>query len=99
MDLPLAPWEAALGATVTASTPAGDVALEIPAASSAGRKLRLKGKGLPGRPAGDLYAVLQIALPPPDSDIARAAYGAMATAFAGFAPRVGAKHPQAAVPA
>jgi curved DNA-binding protein len=87
VDLPLAPWEAALGATVTVPTPDGEVTLNIAAGSAAGRKLRLKGKGLPGDPAGDLYAVLAIVLPPADSDAAKAAYEALAAASAGFDPR------------
>ena len=74
LDLPVAPWEAALGAQVTVPTPEGPVTLKVPAGSSAGRKLRLKGRGIPGQPPGDLYAVLQIALPPADSQAARAAY-------------------------
>jgi curved DNA-binding protein len=74
LDLPVAPWEAALGATVTVPTPDGPVTLKVPPGSSAGRKLRLKGRGIPGQAAGDLYAVLQIALPPADSEAARAAY-------------------------
>jgi curved DNA-binding protein len=76
-DLPLAPWEAALGASITAPTPDGPVGLSIPAGSAAGRKLRLKGKGIPGNPPGDLYAVIIIALPPADSDEAKNAYLAM----------------------
>ncbi len=87
VDLPLAPWEAALGASVDAATPDGTVQLTIPKGSSAGRKLRLKGRGLPARgngAAGDLYAVLTIALPPADNDKARDAYTAMASTFAGF---------------
>ncbi len=87
-DLPVSPWEAALGATVAAPTPAGEVELGIPAGSVQGRKLRLKGRGLPGRPAGDLYAVLAITLPQPDSDAARAAYAALALAFPDFDPRL-----------
>jgi curved DNA-binding protein len=86
-DLPVAPWEAALGATVTAPTPDGSVALSIPAGSPAGRRLRLKGKGLPGKVPGDLYAVLRIALPPPVSDSEKEAYGALARAFAAYNPR------------
>jgi curved DNA-binding protein len=74
LDLPVAPWEAALGATVTAPTPEGPVQLGIPAGSSSGRKLRLKGRGIPGPTPGDLYAVLVIALPPADSDAVRQAY-------------------------
>ena len=60
VDLPLAPWEAALGATVDVPTPEGTVQLTVPKGSPAGRKLRLKGRGLPGKNPGDLYAVLQI---------------------------------------
>jgi curved DNA-binding protein len=86
LDLPLAPWEAALGASVPAPTPGGQVSLKIPAGSSAGRKLRLAGRGIPGQPPGDFYAVLQIALPPADSEAARAFYERMAAELP-FAPR------------
>jgi curved DNA-binding protein len=86
LELPVAPWEAALGATVMAPTPEGMVELRVPPNSQAGRRLRLKGKGLPGRLAGDLYAVLAIALPPADSAAAHQAYRAMASAF-DFNPR------------
>ncbi|MFY7914595.1 MAG: DnaJ C-terminal domain-containing protein [Rubrivivax sp.] len=86
-DLPVAPWEAALGATVKAPTPGGSVALNVPAGSPQGRRLRLKGKGLPGKVPGDLYAVLTIALPPTTSDSDRQAYGAFAHAFASYDPR------------
>ena len=67
LDLPLAPWEAALGDTVKVPTPAGSVDLKIPPNSQAGKKLRLKGRGIPARQAGDFYVVLQISLPPADS--------------------------------
>jgi curved DNA-binding protein len=87
LDLPVAPWEAALGATVTVPTPEGAVELKVPAGSQAGRKLRLKGKGLPSRPPGDLYAVLSIALPPADGAAAQEAYRAMARSFGQFDPR------------
>jgi curved DNA-binding protein len=87
-DLPLAPWEAALGASVDVATPDGTLSLTIPPGSAAGRKLRLKGRGIPGNPAGDFYAVLAIALPPADSATARAAYESFAAAFA-FDPRAG----------
>jgi curved DNA-binding protein len=86
-DLPVAPWEAALGATVTVPTPEGHVQLSIPAGSSAGRKLRLKGKGLPGKEPGDLYAVLLIALPPSTSPPDKGAYEALAQAFPDYNPR------------
>jgi curved DNA-binding protein len=97
-DLPLAPWEAALGATVDAPTPEGDVQLAIPPGSTPGRKLRLKGRGLPGKTPGDLYAVLQITLPQADNDAAKAAYAALAKAFADFSPRSpgsNTNHPEA----
>jgi curved DNA-binding protein len=83
-DLPIAPWEAALGATVTAPTPDGSVQLGVPSGSSQGRRLRLKGKGLAGRVQGDLYAVLSIALPPAASESEKAAYRAFAQAFADY---------------
>lgn len=88
LDLPVAPWEAALGSTVTVPTPAGAVELKVPANSKAGSRLRLKGRGLPADPPGDLYVTLQIALPPADSESAREAYGAFAAAVP-FDPRAG----------
>ena len=83
-DLPLAPWEAALGATVSVPTPDGSVQLGVPPGSGQGRRLRLKGKGLAGKVPGDLYAVLTIALPPSASESEQAAYRAFARAFAGY---------------
>ncbi|TNF98519.1 MAG: J domain-containing protein [Gammaproteobacteria bacterium] len=74
LDLPVTPTEAALGATIKAPTPAGAVDLKIPERSAAGRKLRLKGRGIPAKLPGDLYIVLQIALPPADTESERAAY-------------------------
>ena len=75
------------GATVDVPTPEGTVQLTIPKGSQTGRKLRLKGRGLPGKNPGDLYAVLTIALPKADSDAGRAAYETLAKAFAAFDPR------------
>lgn len=87
-DLPVAPWEAALGATVTAPTPGGSaVQLNVPVNSPQGRKLRLKGKGLPGQPPGDLYAVLTITLPAAASQADKQAYKALAAAFVAYNPR------------
>jgi curved DNA-binding protein len=77
LDLPVTPWEAALGSTVKVPTPDGPVDLKIPQATSSGRKLRLKGRGIPGKPAGDLYVSPQITLPPADSDNARELYHKM----------------------
>jgi len=87
VDLPLAPWEAALGATVDVPTPEGTVQLTIPKGSAAGRKLRLKGRGLPGKNPGDLYTVLSIVVPKAETDAARAAYENLAKAFPNFQPR------------
>ena len=87
LDLPIAPWEAALGAAVTAPTPDGGVQLTIPPGSSSGRKLRLKGKGLPGNPPGDMYVVLSITAPPAQTPTAKEAYAALARAFPDFNPR------------
>jgi curved DNA-binding protein len=87
VDLPVAPWEAALGASVALPTPDGNVELTVPSGSAAGRKLRLKGKGLPSAPPGDLYAVLAIALPPADTPKAQAAWRACAESFGEFDPR------------
>ena len=74
LELPVAPWEAALGAVVKVPTPAGAVDVKIPPNSSGGRKLRLKGRGIPAREPGDFYVVLQIALPKADTETARKAY-------------------------
>ena len=78
MNLPIAPWEAALGATVKTPTLAGKVDLKIPARSQSGRKLRLKAKGLGGSKAGDQYVTLQIVTPPADSEAAKRIYKSMA---------------------
>lgn len=87
-NLPLAPWEAALGATVQAKLPDGTVEVRIPEGSQPGRKLRLKGRGIPGSPPGDLYLVMDIVLPPASNPKARALYEAMARDLA-FNPRQG----------
>ncbi|OHX19653.1 DnaJ C-terminal domain-containing protein [Chromobacterium sphagni] len=86
LELPLAPWEAALGATVEAPTPDGPVQLKVPPGSAAGRQLRMKGRGIPGATPGDLYVALKISLPPVANERDRAAYLAMADAF-DFNPR------------
>lgn len=74
LDLPVAPWEAALGATVRTPTPGGPVNLKIPPGSAQGRKLRVKGRGIPSDPPGDFYAVVRIALPPADTEEAKDVY-------------------------
>jgi curved DNA-binding protein len=68
--LPVAPWEAALGETVSVPTLGGPVEMKLPAGARAGQRLRLRGRGLPGNPPGDQFVVLRIVLPP-DSPRAR----------------------------
>lgn len=86
--LPLAPWEAALGAEVEVQTPDEQlVRVHVPADSPAGRQLRLAGLGLPGRPAGDLLLNLQVVLPPAGDPQVRALWEVMAKALADFDPR------------
>jgi len=92
LDLPVTPWEAALGATVAVPTPDGMVQLSIPSGCASGRRLRLKGKGLPSHPPGDMYAVLRIVAPPAATDAAKNAYAALARAFPGFNPRRNERH-------
>jgi curved DNA-binding protein len=87
LELPVAPWEAALGASIKVPTPAGTVEMKVPAGSTSGRRLRLKGRGLPGSPAGDFYVELQIAVPPAGSADTKALYEKMADAFKSFNPR------------
>lgn len=87
MNLPVAPWEAALGATVKIPLPDGSHAdVKIPANSRSGRKMRLKERGLPSKPAGDLYLILEIALPTADTPRAKELYEQMAKELA-FNPR------------
>ncbi|AXR06746.1 DnaJ C-terminal domain-containing protein [Salinimonas sediminis] len=86
LDLPVAPWEAALGAKIAVPVPSGNIELTIPANSRQGQKLRLKGRGLAGKKSGDLYVVLQVTLPPADSQEARDLYKQM-EAQLGFNPR------------
>ena len=88
LDLPVAPWEAALGATVTVPTLGGEVELKVPAGSQTGTRLRLKGRGLPGTPAGDQYVDLEIRTPKAETREARALYERMKQEMA-FDPRVG----------
>lgn len=77
LTLPVAPWEAALGATVPANTLAGTVNVKVPPGSASGQKLRLRGRGLPGRPPGDQYVVLKLVTPPADTAAARDLYEKM----------------------
>lgn len=88
VDLPIAPWEGALGASVKTPTPEGPVMLKIPPGSLKERTMRLKGRGIPGSPPGDLHAVLKVVLPPADSDKAKELYREMEREMP-FNPRAG----------
>ncbi len=85
--LPITPWEAALGATVPVPTLAGTVDLRIPAGSQSGRKLRLKGRGMPGTHPGDQLVELSIRVPEAETDDQRAAYAALRGHFEDYDPR------------
>ncbi|NEX18844.1 DnaJ domain-containing protein [Thiorhodococcus mannitoliphagus] len=86
LRLPIAPWEAALGATIRVPTLGGSVSVKVPSGSQSGKKLRLKGRGLPGSPAGDEIVVLEIVAPPANTETAREFYRQMAEKLA-FNPR------------
>jgi curved DNA-binding protein len=90
LTLPVAPWEAALGATVTVPTVESKVNLKVPKGATSGQKLRLKGKGMPakaGDPAGDQIVVLQVTLPKEHSEKAEALYRQLAEEEKSFDPR------------
>ncbi|TKJ19638.1 J domain-containing protein [Blastococcus sp. CCUG 61487] len=81
VDLKLAPWEAALGASVPVATPGGETKVTVPPGSSSGRRLRLRGQGMPdpaGHP-GDLFAEIKIMVPPELSDRERELFSELAT--------------------
>jgi len=82
LDLPLAPWEAALGASVDVPTLGGAVRLKVPAGTNTGQKLRLAKRGLPKRREGegDLFAIVQIVVPPSLSDREKALFKDLADA-------------------
>ena len=88
VELRLAPWEAALGTSVAVDTPGGEAKVKVPHGTSSGRRLRLRGRGLPrprGKP-GDLYAEARIMVPPRPSDQERQLFEQLA-AVSGFDPR------------
>ena len=88
LNLPITPWEAALGATIATPTMSGSVDLKIPANSQGGQKLRIKGKGLPGKTTGDQYIILKIVTPPAATDAEKQFYTEMAAKMP-FNPREG----------
>ncbi len=82
--LSLAPWEAALGTTAAVPTLGGTVELKIPADSEAGKKLRLRGRGLPGKPnAGDQIVEIEIRAPKAETEVQKDFYKKMAEVFSG----------------
>ena len=89
VDLPVAPWEAALGAVLHLPLPGGALNVRIPAGAQSGRVLRVRGKGIPAEPPGDLLLAIRVVVPPADSEKARALYEQMARDLA-FDPRAGA---------
>ncbi len=95
VELPIAPWEAALGARVPVDTPGGAMQVQVPAGSSSGRRLRLRGRGLPnaGGAPGDLYAEVRIVVPEQPSDAERGWWERLAQAskFDPRSQRVGAR--------
>lgn len=78
LTLPLAPWEAALGARIQVPTPGGRVEVKVPAGAQAGQKLRLKGRGLPAQQPGDLFIILKLVNPPAGDARAQELYRRMA---------------------
>ncbi|MGB6307744.1 MAG: DnaJ C-terminal domain-containing protein [Steroidobacteraceae bacterium] len=81
IELPLAPWEAALGAKVAVPTLGGTVELTIPAGAQSGQKLRLRGRGLPGNPGGDQFVIVKLVTPAAQSAQAKEAYERMKREF------------------
>ena len=84
----VAPWEAAIGGAIRVGTPAGsEVEVTVPAGSGNGRKLRLRGRGIPAATPGDLYLLLEIAVPGAVTDAQKHAWAQLASAYPGFNPR------------
>jgi curved DNA-binding protein len=77
IELPLAPWEAALGAKVAVPTLGGTVELTVPAGAQAGQKLRLRARGLPGTPSGDQLVTIKLVTPAAQTPAAKEAYERM----------------------
>src|SRR5687768_11057918 len=92
ITLPLAPWEAALGAVVPVQTPGARLEVRIPPGAQGGRNMRVRGKGIPANPPGDLYLDLQVVLPAAETPQAREIYETMARELA-FDPRAARSEP------
>lgn len=86
LTLPITPWEAGLGASINVPTLGGDVELKVPAGSNSGRKLRLRGRGFPGKPTGDQIVTLEVHVPKPGTDTQRKLYEELRDGF-DFDPR------------
>jgi len=86
LKVPITPWEAALGAKIKIPTPAGVIQIKVPEKSISGSKLRLKGRGIPAKITGDLFVILQVSLPPADTEKAKLFYQKMSKEF-DFNPR------------
>jgi curved DNA-binding protein len=86
LDLPVTPWEAALGAIIPIDLPGGTVKVRIPEGSQSGRQLQVRGKGIPGEPPGDMILDIRIVTPPANTARARELYETMARELA-FNPR------------
>lgn len=82
MTVPVTPWEVALGEKIQVNTLAGTVDVKLPEGAQSGQQLRLKGKGIPAKEAGNLYLVLQVVVPPAQTEAAKAAYRQLAEQLA-----------------
>ena len=87
LELPITPWEAALGSKINLPTPGGNVELKIPEGSSSGKRMRLKGRGIPSKSPGDFYVILEIAMPEQLSDKEKSLYQELQKASSNFNPR------------
>jgi curved DNA-binding protein len=88
IELPLAPWEAALGARVAVPTLGGTVELTIPPGAQSGQRLRLRGRGMPASPNGDQLVIVKLVTPAAETVKAREAYERMKRELH-FDPRAG----------
>jgi curved DNA-binding protein len=87
LEVPVAPWEAALGGKIKVPTPSGIIDLKIPASISSGKKMRLKGRGIPAKQPGDFYVTIMIVLPDKLSDQEKDLYQQLQQANKDFNPR------------
>lgn len=96
LEVPITPWEAALGSTVKVPIPGNWVDLKIPAGTSGGKRMRLKGKGIPAATPGDFYVELNIAMPENLDEHSRALFEQLQQSNNGFDPRAHFKHQRSA---